>query len=370
MLFTRVFFGAALAAAAQAFAQPEPDVAPGVIFTSTNEAAGNRLVFLHRGPHGPLGSMGAVPTGGLGTGTGLGNQGALAFGGPGQRSIYAVNAGSDTVSVFVRTPAGPVLAAEVGSGGDQPISVAVHGRTLYVLNAGALDSVVAFRLFPPWGIPVQIAGSARPLSAPDVGPAQVGFTSNGRVLVVTEKDTNLITTFVLNQTGIAGAPHPQPSSGVTPFGFAFNRFGHLIVSEAFGGATDASAVSSYRVENDGDLIVLDGSEPTTETAACWIANTRNGRFSYTTNTGSNSVSGYRVNHQTGDLSLLTPGGVTAPTGAGGMPTDAAVIGNRLLYILNSGTGEVVGYRIGQSGALTEITRMGGLPANSTGLLAR
>ncbi len=365
------WFGVGLVWAAQSFGQPgnPEDSGLGMVFTATNEASGNRLVFFHRAPLGELGGGGSLPTGGLGTGMGLGNQGALAFGGWDERNVYAVNAGSDSISVFIRTPGGPVLIAQVPSGGDQPISVAIHHRTLYVLNAGAVDGVVAFRTFPPLGIPVQIAGSARPLSAPDTAPAQVGFSNNGRVLVVTEKDTNLITTFVLNHAGVAGMPRPQPSSGMTPFGFAFNRFGHLIVSEAFGGALDASAVSSYRVENDGDLVVLDASEPTTETAACWIANTRNGMFSYTTNTGSNTVSGYRA-AQTGDLTLLTPGGATASTGAAGAPTDAAVVGNRLLYVLNSATGEVVGYRIGQSGGLTEITRVTGLPPNSTGLLAR
>ncbi len=350
--------------------EPPQEARSGVVFTTTNEAAGNRLVFYHRGAHGQLSMMGSVPTGGMGTGSGLGNQGAIAFGGPGDGRLYAVNAGSDTISVFARTHAGPVLVGQVASGGDQPISVAVHQRTLYVLNAGALDNIVAFRIFPPLGVPVQVAGSTRPLSAPDAGPAQVGFSNDGRVLVVTEKNTNLITTFVVNSMGVAGQPHPQPSAGMTPFGFAFNRFGHLIVSEAFGGAPDGSAVSSYRVERDGDLVVLDASEPTTETAACWIANTANGRFSYTTNTGSNTVSGYRINRQTGDLTLVTPGGATAPTGAGGAPTDAAVIGNRLLYVLNSMSGEVVGYSIGADGGLVEITRVGSLPANSTGLLAR
>src|SRR5262249_56044059 len=107
---------------------------------------------------------------------------------------------------------------------------------------------------------------------------------------------------------------PQSSSGMTPFGFAFNRRGTLIVSEAFGGATGASAVSSYEVDDDGTLTLITGSAPTHQTAACWIANTANGRFTYTTNTGSSSVSGYAVDRD-GALSLLDPDGITAATRA-------------------------------------------------------
>jgi hypothetical protein len=44
------------------------------------------------------------------------------------------------------------------------------------------------------------------------------------------------------------AAHPvsTPSTGATPFGFSFDRFGHLLVSNAEGGAARASTVTAYR----------------------------------------------------------------------------------------------------------------------------
>ena len=99
---------------------------------------------------------------------------------------------------------------------------------------------------------------------------------------MTEKNTNLIDTYDVDlDTGLASGPNPQASAGATPFGFAFDRRGHLIVSEAFGGAADASAVSSYAVA-DGIIDPISPSVATSETAACWIVVTKNGRFAYTT----------------------------------------------------------------------------------------
>ena len=189
-----------------------------------------------------------------------------------------------------------------------------------------------------------LAGSTRPLSGAGVDPAQVSFDPRGETLVVTEKDTNLIDTYEVDgDTGLASGPNPQASAGATPFGFAFDRRGHLIVSEAFGGAADQSAVSSYEVD-DGLIDPISPSVATTETAACWIVVTKNGRFAYTTNTGSGSISGYRVGHD-GSLTLLDADGQTGLTGPG--PIDMALTRNsRFLYSLNSGDGTISGFRVG------------------------
>jgi 6-phosphogluconolactonase len=185
---------------------------------------------------------------------------------------------------------------------------------------------------------------------------------------VTEKNTNLIDTYdVAPHTGLASGPSPQASAGATPFGFAFDRRGHLIVSEAFGGGSDQSAVSSYSVE-DGLIEVISPSVGTTETAACWIVVTKNGRLAYTTNTGSRSISGYRVSHD-GALTLLDAEGQTGLTGPG--PIDMALTGNsRFLYSLNSGDGTITGFRVKADGGLAPVGGANGLPTVATGLAAR
>src|SRR5439155_6480370 len=99
--------------------------------------------------------------------------------------------------------------------------------------------------------------------------------------VVTERATNAISIYEVGPRGSVRGPVTHPSSGMTPFGFAFNERGTLIVSEAFGGAANASAVSSYRLDRRGGLEVVSGSVPTTQTSACWLAVHRSGRYAYT-----------------------------------------------------------------------------------------
>ena len=161
----------------------------------------------------------------------------------------------------------------------------------------------------------------------------------------------------------------HPSSGQTPFGFAFGKRDQLFVSEAFGGAPDASAVSSYRVDEDGGLETISASVGTTETAACWVAVSPNGRFAYVTNTGSGSVSAYAIDFD-GTIELVGDGR-TGVTGDGSTPIDLAITDNgRFLYTLNSGTQTIGVFRIGNDGGLTPLRFVSGLPESANGMAAR
>jgi 6-phosphogluconolactonase (cycloisomerase 2 family) len=213
---------------------------------------------------------------------------------------------------------------------------------------------------------VPLPGSGRPLSSALPDPAQVEFSPNGRHLVVTEKATNMIVTYKV-RFGYASGPNAQPSAGQTPFGFAFDKRGRLVVSEAFGGAPDASVLSSYALAGNGTITPITPNVATTETAACWVVVTKDGRYTYTTNTGSNSISGYRIGTD-GGLTLLDADGKTANTGAG--PLDLALAKqSRLLYSLNSGVPEIQGFVVNGDGSLDSVGTVGGLPAGTVGLAA-
>ncbi|MGH3023309.1 MAG: lactonase family protein [Gaiellaceae bacterium] len=337
----------------------------GAVYTLTNSASGNAVAIFDRARDGSLTPGGTVPTGGNGTGAGLGSQGALVLD---DDRLFAVNAGSNTVSLLQVNRRGNVrLADVVRSGGVRPISLTVHGRVLYVLNAGDATTPANIKGFLAlWGKLIPLPGSSRPLSTAAPDPAQVEFSPNGRHLVVTEKATNLIVTYRVRH-GYASGPNAQPSAGQTPFGFAFDRRGRLIVSEAFGGAPDASVLSSYALAGDGTITPITPNVGTTETAACWVVVTRNGRFTYTTNTGSNSISGYRIGSD-GGLTLLDADGVTAATTP--VPLDMALSrGSRFLYTLNGGAPEVQGFAVNDDGSLDVLGTVGGLPAGSVGLAA-
>ena len=338
----------------------------GVVFTLSNAPGQNRVLVFERRGDGSLMPAGEVPSGGTGTGSGLGSQGALALSGN-HHWLYAVDAGSNEISVFRVRGAQLTLVEVAPSGGQMPISVAARGRLVYVLNGGGDGNIQGF-----WrshaGILSPIAGSNEPLSQAGAGPAQIGFSPNGQHLVVTEKATNRVTFYAIDNGGAAGPPDWRDSAGATPYGFAFSRNGTLVVSEAFGGATDASAASSYRFGH-GQLNLLDGSVATTETAACWTVVTRDGRFAYVTNTGSGSVSGYSVSGQ-GDLQLLDVDGVTGSTGAGSTPIDVALDANsRHMYVLLAGTDSLAMFRVSRDGSLVDLGQLSGLPDGAAGLVA-
>ena len=336
----------------------------GAAYTLTNSPGGNAVQAFHRAGDGALTSGGQFSTGGTGTGAGLGSQEALVLEG---KRLFAVNPGSDSIASFRVERRGLRLVDVESSGGDRPISLTVHRGLLYVLNAGGAGNISGFHV-SRHGELAPLAGSTRPLSGPGPDPAQVSFDPEGETLVVTEKATNLIVTYEVDEhSGLPAGPVTHPSAGATPFGFGFDRRDHLIVSEAFGGAPDASAVSSYEID-DGDVEPITPSAQTTETAACWIVVTRNGRYTYTTNTGSGSITGYRISRD-GELSLLDADGRTGLTGPG--PIDMALSrGSRFLYSLNAGDGTVSGFRVKADGSLTPAGTVAGLPAGATGLAAR
>jgi 6-phosphogluconolactonase len=366
----RLVLLAALAAAALLGtaipAAADRDQSGGAVYTLTNSPSGNAVAVFDRAPDGSLTARGTVPTGGIGTGAGLGSQDALVLD---DRRLFAVNAGSNTISALRVGHGKNVSLTDVaGSRGINPISLTVRGHLLYVLNAGNATTPANIHGFLVlFGQLVPLPGSSRPLSTASPEPAQIEFSPNGRHLVVTEKATNRIVTYRVGLFGYASGPNAQPSAGQTPFGFAFDPLGRLIVSEAFGGAPDASVLSSYSIASNGAISPIGPNVATTETAACWVVVTRNGSYTYTTNTGSNSISGYAI-APSGDLTLLDADGRTAVTGAG--PIDAALSRNsRFLYTLSDGAHEIAAFAVNADGSLDSLAVVGGLPTGAVGLAA-
>lgn len=335
-----------------------------IVYTMSNAATGNQVLAFRQGYDGNLTPAGEFATGGAGTGGGLGNQGALATDGD---FLLVVNPGSDDLSVLRKTSKGLKLVERIPSGGIRPVSVTVDRDLIYVLNAGS-DNIAGFvmrnngKLYP-------LTGSERGLSGDGVAAAQVQFSRDGRSLIVTEKASNKIVTFSLNYAGLPVARKVFDSPGQTPFGFALGRGRQVLISEAVGGAPNASSVSSFRIDRDANLAVLDASVPTLQSAACWVAVTPDTRFAYVTNTASGTVSGYRI-LPGGQLQLLNSNGITATTGPGSGPIDLSFSdGGEYLHVLNSGTGSIATFAVSRRGGLTAVGSFNGLPAGSNGLVA-
>jgi 6-phosphogluconolactonase (cycloisomerase 2 family) len=338
---------------------------PGAVYTMTNSDQGNEVLVFSRSADGSLTPAGAFATNGLGTGGGLGNQGGLILT-PDNRWLFVVNAGSDTISVFNVKPDDLVFIGAFDSGGTRPVSLTVDGDLLYVLNAGgavgAEDNITGFMIEPD-GVLEPLAGSTQPLSDPDIdtAPAQIEFSTDGNVLVVTEKSTSIIDTYVVDDDGLAGPPNVFVSAGTVPFGFSFGKRNRLYVSEA-----GTNSASSYQVYPDGRLEVISAAVPTGQDGVCWLVITKNGRYAYTTNAGTGTISGFNIDRD-GTISLLDGDGVTAEA-IGGVIDEALSNNSRYLYALSSGARTILGFQVGSDGGLTLVEEID-LQTGANGLAA-
>jgi 6-phosphogluconolactonase len=360
-----------------------PDVAPalaasrgrraavvGAVYTSTNAAGGNQVLAFPRRRDGTLGAPVAYATGGTGAGAGLGSQGAVTLS-PNGRWLLVANAGSNSVSVFAVDGSELTRTDVEPSGGTFPVSIAVRGNLVYVLNGQGTTNVTGFRLSNV-GALTPIDGATSTLSAAATGPAQAAFSPDGRVLVVTEKATNRLTAFTVGADGRLATAGAVPSATATPFGFAFDPNGYLIAAEAAGGAAGASVLSSYDVTRAGAVTRVSPSVATTQSAACWVLLARDGSLAYTTNAASGTISAFDVGV---DGRLTLRHAVAASTGAGSSPLDMALSRDgRFLYVVAPGNattpGTVRAYAIRDDGTLAGVSAVDGIPGTAYGLAAR
>lgn len=352
---------AATGAMAAASDDDEEGGTPRAVYALTNSPTGNAVVVYRRAGDGSLTWAGSYATGGTGTGAGLGSQGAVIVGEDG-RLLFAVNAGSNTISSFRVRNSGLELVDTESSGGLTPTSVGYRDGLLYALNAGVPNNISGFRV-GHGGQLTPLAGSTRPLSGASTAPAQVGFSDDGDVVIVTERATNLIDTYTVGRRGLLGAPQQHISAGPVPFGFAVTKRDTLLVSEAGAGG----GASTYRIGEDGTLAPGSSMIVTGQRAACWAVVTKNGRYGYVTNAGTGNISGFAIDRD-GSASLLNADGVTAITG--GNPADAAVSSDsRFLYARVGALGAIAIFRIGADGSLSPQTPLTGTPAGLAGLAA-
>lgn len=332
---------ALLVAAPTAASAHEPgDTTGGLVFVQTAEASGNMVLEYRHTPTGGLAELAAYPTGGIGgtlagaVADQLASEGSLTYDAS-THLLYALNSGSDTITVFAVVADHLVRRDVVASGGSFPVSITAHGGLVYVLNARDGGSLQGFRqddgrltAVPSWHRALGFDPAATPEFVST--PAEVAFTPDGRRLV------GLV--YGLRHGGLSATPVVNTAVGAVPFGFVFDRAGNLVLTEA-----GAGTVSTYRIRPDGTLRHLD-TEVTGGAAVCWVSGA-NGVF-YVSNTGSGTVSSYT---ESGAGTLTKLGDVA--TGAG--PVDSAVSSDgRYLYVETGVAAAVDVFRIGPDGALT------------------
>lgn len=343
----------------------------GAVFVETNDLGGNNIVAYSRTADGALTRAGTFASGGLGGAQAgavvdrLASQGALALDRV-HDLLYAVNAGSDSLSVFSVDGATLELQQVLPTNGDFPSSVTVHGNLVYVLNAGGEGSVQGFRVTGNRLTQVHDGWRALGLANANppfflTSPGQVGFSPDGsRLLVATKGSTSSIDVFSVEANGsLSAAPVVNAAATPAPFSFTFDAVGRLVSAEA-----GISAVTTYTLGSDGTLSNAQ-SLPDGQAALCWI--TQANGFFYVANAGSNTISGYSLS-ASGTPSLLGATGVVGHTEAGAI--DMAVTPDgKFLYAESGGAGTVDVFATNSDGSLTELSIVGGLPVGLEGIAA-
>jgi 6-phosphogluconolactonase (cycloisomerase 2 family) len=245
----------------------------------------------------------------------------------------------------------------------EPVSIAVHRDLAYVANAGPSDSDYAGFRLTRHGRLEPIAGSNIPLPA-GAQPGDVLFNGDGTNLVGTRVGTSLIDSFSVGSDGrLTAAPgSPFIAQGPGPFGREFRPTdpAQLFVSNAHGGS-GAGTVSAFRVSRDGTLTSI-GASPFADqqTAPCWIEISHDGRFLFTVNTATPSISRYAIARD-GSLALLGSTRFNGPSTPA--PEDARLAPDGgTLWVVDSGGRAVSGFSV-SGGDLAE------LPSSPTALPA-
>lgn len=422
-------------------AQPQGDdhrARHGALFVMTNASdasRGNEIAMYRRAANGDLSMVGFFPTGvldkadpQLGSGPapvaqvlhavdaslprvvasadGLGSSNSLLLSDD-KRCLFAVNAGSHSVSAFRVHDDGLTLVSVVPSRGVFPVSLAVHNDLLYVLNAGDAGSVAGFRvarcaLQPLTAPPVSLAGLSDAFPIPVPGevlttPAQVGFSPDGRRLVLSIKGgdplvsggrlqalpSGRMAVYPVRSDGQLGVPTvtrfnalgsgPLANTG-GPFSFVFTGEQTLVTVHA-----NSGTVGSFTLNADNTLTLTRNQPPlsTGAFAPCWIDS--NGRFVYTASFGAPSgvrqiigegtglpdrdgvLTGFRLNAD----GTLAPLGVSVSypsppqNGTGNHAIDVRVIGD-FLYFIQPRSGRIGRLTVAPDGSLTDMQHYAGL----------
>ncbi|MEO8885310.1 MAG: beta-propeller fold lactonase family protein [Mucilaginibacter sp.] len=333
----------------------------GSLFIQTNETSGNRILQYNRSESGKLTYVASYETRGLGTSAGLGNQGSIILS-DNKKFVIVTNAQSNDISTFKFDNNKLIFVGVYPSLGIKPISVTQKGNLVYVLNVSS-DQVAGFTISDK-GELIPIAGSIQSLSGVNVLGAQISFV-RPNVLVVTERQSNNISTFVLNNMGSAGNRQTVKSFTNTPFGFGVGAEGRIYVTEENVGVSTGGQLSSYAITPSGDVNFI-STFRTGELGICWAVVNSKETAVFATNTTNNTISSFGL---TGVTGVIKTHFISQNLGSGFAPIDIALSKNdNFVYVLNSKSNQILGYAVAD-GALAPVSgsEISRLPIAANGL---
>jgi 6-phosphogluconolactonase (cycloisomerase 2 family) len=374
--------------AAPAAAKAKPKL-PHRVFVETNDPDGNAVQMFKANSKGKISLAKTYPTGSPGSPSVAAgfpfteSSGSVTLSHDG-RYLLVVNHGGDTVTLFRVRPKGLKRMSTVASGGVAPVSVTINRKNkfAYVVNEGNPATISGFSITSK-GKLKPLSNSTRTLAYPAGAPAQVAFNYDGKVLVVSDRqagpgeEPDFIESFKVGKGGRPTALPPTPSTGQTPFGFAFTKKNILFMTNAHNDMDKAGSISTYKVSSATGTLTPADHQVTNRTATCWVVITKDQKHAFVSNTISAALKSYGVS-ATGGLTDLQPG--ADASGVIGGPFDIALSSNsKFLYVLNVDPGVIFNdpvartdievFKVKSGGRITRVQTTKQFPTTTSGMAA-
>jgi len=337
---------------------PPAPVAMNQLYTQTNEQA-NVIVHMSRNADGSLTVQNRVFTGGIGTNgvkfgdttntsvpDSLVSQNSVVISSD-HSTLFAVNAGNNTVSTFAIDPTtGNLTLKRVNTtAGVFPTSLAFNNGHLYVSFEGGSEKLQAYNVSGDGALTL-IGAYAVPANANNpVSPTQVTLSPNGTFLYVSAgTGSNAVASYAVNADGTLGSSTLNTSGIVSPFAGTF-------VNNSLYLSTDIAdkALAAFSV-NGGTLTPIGTPLTSAQAGPCWLVVTPNGQFAYVGN-GSGPISSYTI-ASNGTLTLKN---ATEAKDSAKVAGDSWISPDgKFLYTAYLADDEVIAYSIGSDGTLTKV----------------
>lgn len=226
------------------------------------------------------------------------------------KRLFAVNSGSNTIAVFDVATDGsvtPVAGSPFASGGRNPVSIALAGNRLYVVNKNE-DPLQPTGDLPNYtGFNIGSAGQLTPIGGSTVNtiamasPSQALVSRDGQLLFGTDflaphvqPGAGSLRAFHINDNGTLtaapGTPMALPGGPMTAL--PLNAWLHPTENILYVAFVARKQLGVYNYDPASGALTFVTAVSNSGTEICWIRTTADGRRIYTVNNIDNSVSMY------------------------------------------------------------------------------
>jgi len=340
----------AVVAAASNQLYSETNTTSNTIVRMARNAADGSLTVTDSTSTGGVGTNGLTAAGAAVPANPLGSQYAVTTSSDG-KTLFAVNAGDDSISTFSIDSAGKLtLLKKNSTTGTFPNSVGYSKGYLYAAFLGS-SQVIAYKVGSDGSLTA--VGTKSLAAGGAFVPTQVKASPDGAFLLVGSKSAAIIS-YPINADGSLGAAVRNSTENKVdltkdiqvPFDGVFMGNRTYVVADVA-----SASLASYMLKDDGTLTPITPALTNGQKASCWLSITPNGKWAYVGN-GGGSISLYSVS-TIGVLALVN---ATAANENINVAGDSWISGDgKYLYSTYLKDGSVVAYSINDTtGALTKV----------------